>query len=381
VTPKAARSLAMIAITAAIVVIALAAVWLLEWVEVTKYTGFRGAAAINPLLACERMLEELGVRATSSPHLGPLPGTDAALILRDSGRFHGPETTQRLLDWSAAGGNLVLLFPGDARFLDAIEDDLEAERFRVPLAERFGFECVLDEVSAGLVEVDLGGQPLEVSLPGRFSIADTLGVADVVVGEPLRARLLSAPHGLGRVSLVADDTWATNAELGEHDHARLIVELVQLEGRRASTLIVFGERPPGLLALLADHAAMFLVAGACTTALYLWHAGARFGPLLPEHSTDRREFAEHIAASGEFLWRHKASRALLAGPREELRRRIAVARPAWGELELPALAAELSTLARIEPERARRALEPSQTDDPATFAALVRDLNTMKDSL
>ncbi|MCC7015448.1 MAG: hypothetical protein IT454_23010 [Planctomycetes bacterium] len=352
-----------------------------ELVDETEDIGYRGEAARNPLLAAERLLTRMGMRASSSPALGPLPDVDSCLFLRDSGRFMSRDTAARLLEWCERGGHLIALFPGDLPFQESIEDDLEEGRFVMPLADALGIACVLDDTSGEIESLDLDQGPLALRLPGRFVFEDLESAADIVVGDPLRARLLSVPRGLGRVTLVADDRWATNAELGEHDHARALWQLATLEGQRERALVIFGERAAGLFSLVWEHGWPFVVSGLLALALALWRAAARFGPLLPELSTDRRDFSEHVVAAGGFLWRHRASATLLAAPREELRRRIQLTRPDWSELPASELAAHLAPLAAFDEARVRRALELHETDQAAEFVAVVRDLQELRKAL
>lgn len=380
-SPRAKRWSIGLAISALVATIAVLASFLLEWTERTIEGDYRGEAALNPLLAAERTLTELGLPTTSAPSLGALPPDDAVLILRDSGRFMSPRDIERLLAWCASGGNLVLLFPGDSDLLDQIEDDLEQSRFEMPLAKAFDVACVLDSASEGVQTIDLGAGELELDLPSRFAFEDELGKADLTIGDPLLARLLSFEHGLGRATLVADDRWASNRQLGERDHARLLWELCNVEGERTGAVIVFGEEPPGLFALIWKHGWTVVLSGALLTALILWRAGARFGPRLPELSHDRRDFSEHVTASGEFLWRHGASAALLAAPQMELRRRIAVARPDWSSLGVRELAERLAEHCALDVDTIGRVLQTTQTQDAAQFVAVVRDLETLRKAL
>jgi hypothetical protein len=251
----------------------------------------------------------------------------------------------------------------------------------MPLAEALGVHCVLHEPADGVWTVELGAGELEIALPGRMAFENTLGTADIVVGEDMSARLLSFERGLGRVTLVADDSWATNAELLDHDHAEVLWQLATLEGQRTRATIVFGEQPPGLLHLAWEHGSAAVIASAIVLVLLLWRAGSRLGPLLPELSHDRRDFSEHVVASAEFLWRHRASRALLAAPRTDLRRRIGIVRPDWSDLEPRALSERIAAETGLDAASVERALATPETTDPAQFVAAVRTLQSARKAL
>ena len=378
------RSTLVLAWTAVALVVIAGGAWIasnLRWVEQVRDHGFRGEARRNPLLACERLFSAMGLPASSRPYVGALPPNDHALVLRNTGRFLAPATIERLLAWVEAGGNLVMLFPSDDDLMEQVEDDLEAGRFELPVARELGVNCLLDNAPEGVVRVDLGRGEVEIALPGRFAFEDALGQADLVVGEALRARLLSFVRGLGRVTLVADDTWATNDRIAERDHARAMWQLANLEGARAGATIVFSEKPPGLLLLLAKHGWMVIASLAAFLVVYLWRIGSRFGPPVPDPPRGRRDFSEHVVASSEFLWRHGASSALLAAPRSELRRQIGLTRHDLADADRSKLVEALALVSELPPERVGRALDLPRTTSASEFTELVRDLSSMRKSL
>jgi hypothetical protein len=144
---------------------------------------------------------------------------------------------------------------------------------------------------------------------------------------------------------------------------------------------VAGEDAPGLLTLLARNAWMVLVSLGVLIAIWLWKSGARFGPMLPERSRDVRDFAEHVAASAEFLWRHAAANVLLAAPRTELRRRIQLFRPDLAELEPAALERELAQIGALDVDAVHEALHLENTRHAHQFTRVVRNLATLRQKL
>jgi hypothetical protein len=137
-----------------------------------------------------------------------------------------------------------------------------------------------------------------------------------------------------------------------------------------------------LLALLWEHGWAAIVGASALLALVLWRNAFVAGPKLPELLRERRDFSEHVRASGEFLWRVGQSQRLLDGPRGELRRRIGLVRPEWlghGEKEL---ADALAGVSGLSVARVRAALGAQDIrDDKARFTEIVRDLETVRRSL
>jgi hypothetical protein len=128
----------------------------LEWVETPIEIGPSGEARLNPLYACEKLFDELGLPAQSVAYLGAPPAEDHVMVLRNTGRYLAPPVIERLIAWIERGGNLILLFPSSSELLDEIEDDLDEGRFELPIARELGVNCILDEGEKGLLHVDLG---------------------------------------------------------------------------------------------------------------------------------------------------------------------------------------------------------------------------------
>jgi hypothetical protein len=158
-------------------------------------------------------------------------------------------------------------------------------------------------------------------------------------------------------------------------------QLAHLEGARAGASIVFSESPPGFVLLLVEHGWMVIASLALFLLVWLWRIGSRFGPLLSDPPRDRRDFSEHVIAASEFLWRNGASSALLAAPRQEIRRTIGLRRPDLADLESPQLAERLAQIADMPRSRVERALELAATRNESEFTQIVRDLESLRRAL
>jgi hypothetical protein len=396
-----------------------------------REVGLRGEAARNRLLALERMLGELGVACEARANLVEIPAQPGVMFWRASGRFAAPVMLERLDQWVQRGSHLIVLLPGEGRAYEQIHDDVEAGRFRVPIASSLGLECgvvaddeddefysnvdaedegaeevessevdALEELVKGVLgktsaearevrfEFDLGFGPRNVRMDGAFVLADTTRLADFALPDVDGAQVASFAHGEGRLSVVTSDVWARNLELGELDHARFAWDLARLDGEPERVWIVRGEQPAGLLSTLVRYAWAVLVSVGVAIALGIWRSAARFGPPIPDslepagdgRLAGRRDFSEHIAASAEYLARIGARRELLAAPRRRVAKRLQRLRPEWTELEASERLARLAESSGLEPERIRAALN----DDPrgaAAFVRAVRDLEHLRKHL
>lgn len=381
---RASSIRAWVAALSVLAVLGLAAfvVYGIGFVEYEADVGYRGEARRNPMLAAERTLERLGHDVESSLYLGALPETDALLVLRQSGRFLSPFDVDRLLEWVGLGGHLSVLFPGDAEFEDALENDVAEERLSHPILDALQLGVRLDPSAEREIQVDFGRGLRRVKFAGRMSLVDEQAMSDVYSGDAMLARVLSVEHGYGRITLFVGDDWATNAEFGELDHAYILDDLASFDGERRQVRFVLGERPPGLLALVWEHGWTAVLSLAALVALVLWRRSFALGPRLPELPSGRRDFSEHLRATGEFLWRHRLSTALLEAPRTALRSRVASTRPEWLAQGDSALVAGLAAHVGLERQRVARALDAEVADrDAVGFTEIVRDLETMRRSL
>lgn len=88
-----------------------------HWEEVEKVTGYRGKARVNPFLAAERVLDELGHDAERKLHLSKMPDYDAVMFLSAEGGLSEGRTKQ-VLDWVEGGGHLIYCLGGTRSYND-----------------------------------------------------------------------------------------------------------------------------------------------------------------------------------------------------------------------------------------------------------------------
>jgi len=358
--------------------------WLIsraEWRPRDVEVGLRGEARRNPLLALERMFGELGVPTQASESLLAVPDGRGVLFWRASGRFAPPGLLRELSAWARAGNHVVLVAPSSGMAYDQIIDDIEAGRFEPPLLASFDAEFALSEEAAYDLELDLGQGPRHVWIEGEIVVSDPSQRSDFAFPDAESARVVSWRDEAGRVSVVAGDEWLENLELGWRDHATLAWELASLDGPPQKVWIARGERPPGLLKTLFELAWPALVSVALLTALALWRAAARLGPVLPDEPLARRDFSEHIEAAAEFQLRVGARRELLAAPRRRLARRIAQRQPEFAALSPQERAEQLAERSGLSVERVAVLLDQGQLNAASEFTRAVKDLEGIRKRL
>ncbi len=118
-----------------------------HWEQVEKTKGYQGKARVNPFLAAQRLLEELGHMPERRLNLGILPDTDAVIILSGEGGVSEGRARQ-LTNWVRDGGHLIYCLSGCRAYNDhasglelgmaMLENVLEQEGD--PLLDEFGIE-------------------------------------------------------------------------------------------------------------------------------------------------------------------------------------------------------------------------------------------------
>ncbi|HEX5041730.1 MAG TPA: DUF4350 domain-containing protein [Candidatus Polarisedimenticolaceae bacterium] len=354
--------------------------------------GLQGEARTNPLLAAERFLRQMGIPARSSG-LSVLPGADHALLLTLPGHGLDVARRRRLLDWVRAGGHVVATATGPG----TTWSDLAAD----PLLEACGVAGVPVD-PARVDEADLGGIPSAFTRRGERKIAvagekrplHVLVRTDVALqsrtdtsprwlldSDHRNPAAVTCPLGRGRVTVLADLIFTTNAELGERDHARLLWRLVTLDGTPAGVWLVREDHGPSLAGLVFGRGLPLVVALGLLGLAAAVRAGVRFGPPLPLPPRGRRSLLEHVEAVGALLWRTRRADVLLSASRTDLLARASRRRPALARLAPDARAAALARATGVPPRALREALEDPLPDTADAFVQAVHTLQDVRRKL
>ncbi len=281
------------------------------------YTGYGEEARRNPFYTAERLLARLGLTVHGVRRLRDLPETlppsDTLLVAIPTYALSAG-AAQRLLDWVAAGGHLLIgvqheYTPGEG--LDHVLNRLQisSRRAEAPLYEPVA------------VALNAAPSPLSVRFRSDLRLND--------------AFWLSLRWGQGRVTLLSDLGLFANDRLSDHDHADFLWALVQHHPGGAVWL-QYRALTPSLAQLLWQHGWMPLLGLLLTLLAALWRSSQRLGPLLVAHSAEQRRLGEHLRASSRFLWRHGAGPLLLHAARHYTLLRLQ-RRPSSAALETHAL--------------------------------------------
>ncbi len=367
-------------------------VWFTSCEKQTRsvYTGLQGEARANPYLAAQRLLEAMGrdVHAIDGVDaLDPLPAPNSTLIVPVDRTVLPAERSLQLREWAERGGHLVVvtwsLWDDEERTPDPVVDPLGIEQYMWPPEGRGG--DLDSEAPPELAALAVSGRvkPLRIAFDPQYYLLQAEGSpeAQLVAGDANGMHLLTVRAGAGRVTVLTDDAFLSNTDIGSHDHAELVWRLARLEGRAGSVWMVWNTRYPGAWELLLENAWMVLVSLATALAAWLWWRAPRFGPIRPDPPPHRRRLMEHIEAAGRFGLRDGAERALVEAVRTALRERIAARHPGWLGLVPAELHARLAETTGVERKRIDSALSYREERGEERFARRITTLESIRKGL
>jgi len=280
----------------------------------------------NPLLAAERFLGRIGRAAQSvsgRDRLLRLPPPGDALLVNRFIAHLPPEREDALEQWLQQGGHLIVTAvrewdeesgSGGNRFLD---------RFGVRL--QVGACGCPDEEPDDTADADSGdraesGDTLEVAVAGRAAplrvafdqerlLQDGDGAAAWAVGDEERFHLLQFRVGAGRLTVLSDNGFFHNEQIGEADHALFLADLT--EGANKVWLL-YSSNMPSLVALLWSNQPFLVVSVLVTALLWLGYLTGFSGPRRRPGARSRRNLLEHLDAAAAYAWRIDRAQRLLA---------------------------------------------------------------------
>lgn len=366
-----------IAITLAIVVaiVAVTMWWLAthERVWYDRPLPLEGEATYNDFYAVQQALRAQGVRTEAIPALRGIEtwGARDSLLLGSDTRTLAPPQIDALLDWVGRGGRLLVAT--GARAPSANDELLE----RIGVRSGFANPCY---------PLRGAGKGAPLSCFTGFSIRE--GLRDnfqVALGDEKNGWILArSDWGRGQIEVVGDlDPLRLNNEqilpIAVHAFQRprdadwawqILSPLLQ----GGVLHVVYQSELPPLYALLLRYGWFALLPALLALLGWLWAASQRFGPAAPMPAPDRRALGEHIAASGQYLYREGQVGTLYAPLRrrfdEWLRRRD----PELAALPHPEQIRQLAQRHQLSPQAVEQALHSPLPRQPRAFVAAVQTL-------
>ncbi|MEP7156317.1 MAG: DUF4350 domain-containing protein [Betaproteobacteria bacterium] len=408
-----------------------------ELKEIRYPSSLRGEAVRNNLLAAERFAASLGAQSASGFGFRRLPEGPpgrAVLVLPTLRRTLTVRQRDELMRWIDAGGHLVavaytLESEGDKpdplmtaigvrQVLsdegkkysvprkgeeedDDLDDDRRIKREREARVQRERRALERNRIMRNLLEAgttcpqvrETGSNAplfpatgttmlvcfdawfrLESKDPPLWAVSDGNGV-----------HAITMPRGKGKITILTDYDFMQNDRIAKADHSVFLAALLGFTGagdtNSKAVFFIPREDVTGIVQLTWQYAWPAVLALVAWLLLGLWRAGARFGPLIPARSTVRRSLAEHVRASGEFLWRHGENlhlwRATLARTKRHIERVLPAAAFSGTGRHLEAMAVRSG----IDAKHIERALDSRYTPSAEQFPTIIATLELLRKKL
>lgn len=269
----------------------------------TVYTGLRGEAAWNPLLALQKWLEFRQHPVLSKPLYDSLESSRSQHIILPFGATNlNLQQATALLQQVQEGSSLLLSSDSPMATqsaalwqllgwrIDKLEDvDWEKARQFLPMK--------IDYLGQDFV---LQFKPDQILMP--LPDAPQLGEISFQIEAAYGTHLLLIRYGLGRIILSSDADWISNSDIDEDDHAAWFLTLLQAAAGERFLLVFSGEQT-SLLASIWQNFSLAVILLGVTGGLFIWSRVPRFVPQYQQFLPPRRDFSEHLRQAGRLEWR------------------------------------------------------------------------------
>lgn len=356
--PTSSRIRNVVVTAALVALIAFLAAAVLERREVERDRGFRGPARTNPYFALNELFGALGVPSEAIVGTAVLPPTDHALIVASAER----RSVERLLDWTADGGHLLVV-PAAVAGDDSLIESLGVSLFYEDGADDDDHESMPEYAS------DRPDWP-RLWAWEETEVIHSEGASDASWTVTVR-------HGEGRATIFATGGFLRNDTLEARDHALIAWEALTRDGVPSGVTLVYRDPRPSLLAVLTSRARPLAISLAVLAVVALAAFARRFGPRRAPPERARRHLGEHVQATGDYLWTVGCEDSLIRATREALARHL-------GRGHVPSDAAlgplidRAADTAAVDPAALHVALQTTTMRDRAGFARIIQLFETVR---
>jgi len=348
--------------------------------------GHLGVARFNHFLAASRFLEEMGIDAKSTSSIGDFPDASGGLVLLPYKVANSQGMRERIDRWVGDGGHLIVPVADMPNSLawyvqdrlgkrGALPDDDDDEtNTGTPLLDLFGVEIVERGFFTNNNQVAIRGDLLDLDIDSEVTFkVDRFPRATYSNGDRWQSSFLSMPHGAGRMTLLAEPAPFTNRYIGTNDHARVLYRLAKLENATEAVL-VYNDGGLSFVRMLLRYGWMPLISLAALIVFWLMRNAPRFGPIARPEPEASRQFSEHVAASGKYLWEKGQANELLGPMRRRVRQKLRKRNLGLTLEDGDETEEKIAELTGLPPLRVTEAMSELPIEDSAMFVRVVQTL-------
>ena len=303
--------------------------------------GYVGKARINPYLAAEKYLDQLGWNVESSRTWSNYDNETRMIILPGS-FLRTKGMAIRVLDWVSRGGNLVMTIEGgepDRNDFTELDSGMGVSKG----GDYLGLNHVLEQLGISsthysyqavghnsknrghlsrpweLVKTkeEWGGHSLEFE--GEVGLGIEKG-RNWIPAKDEKSRMVGTNYGSGEVLVLAHARPFRNPYLARADHADFLDHLSGVYGRSGKIVFLYGSSN-SFFGMVWKEGWMVVIAGLVLLFAWLWMRMPRFGPILRDNSIKRQPYGKSLITSARFLWRTGELEHLLRPLRAQLEKK------------------------------------------------------------
>lgn len=353
--------------------------------------GPTAQAKLNTFLAAELFLHKQGIdltRLASVKAFEQLPSESKTVIWLSSRQEMTPRQVERVMQWVAAGGHLIIAAQGrfdqpTGKNGDPILDLLGIEKWNT---QAFIEQADTEDVSPAtphpeLTELWLENEdaPAYLKFDPDWHLHDGHNRAHAWANSGQATHLLQLAHDDGVITVLSDAQLWHNDNLALFDHAWLLWYLTQ-----DSTVSLIQRAPrEGLGKVLSEHFATALVMLVLLAIALIWHAAPRVGPVQEAPPPARRRLTEYLHASASFRWRQGQAAQLLQSLQRDIQQRACMHHPGFDRLGVTDQWQILARLSALPPSDISQAMRPApdKTSNAQAFIRKVQQLQALRNRL
>lgn len=316
---------------AVMAIVIYAVYWFFENFERREYEyreGLSTEARRNPFLAAQRYLNKLEFDAKTVQGrnwiTNPPTGNGALMVNHIGPNLLEPQE-ERLLNWVSRGGQLILIPHRSWVSEDHFTGNRLFERLGIELhirspdeeSEDLDSEHSWDGFKEDIVDVETEGlkDTLNVIFDAYRSLEDTQNRAEWRLAGEHGVHLLEWSHGKGLITILSDNRFMRNTDLGDHDNAWFLSYLLQ---NQKQIWFLHDSRVPSLLLLLWQYAFYPILLMLLAVIFWMWHVSIPLGARIFPQVLIRRNLLEHLDAVASFRWRIDRGEKLVEVSQERL---------------------------------------------------------------
>ena len=388
----------------------------IEFYDETQQSGWSTEALRNSYLAAQQFMARSGIEVTDVDNLSRLDelGSIGTLFFSDANQVQAPRQLEQVIDWLDLGGNVIYAANSVAHDEDLLlktfevdvdwrEFDTDQESEDRSLSETMREYNRQIEEGKSREEIARGFGADEISLT-RISFGDEIGVLEVgfdndkILQHPYindseydadgyrpfswsnsdyGVHMMQFEVGSGLLTIVSDPQVWTSYQIDQHDHAYLLWLLSAAEGNFAILRSVVRD---SIWVLIRRNATELLIAAGLLILVWVWHAGYRFGRLLPRDQSGMRALGEYFSSVSHYLWHRHHGVYLITPLRQQVLRRASMTLAEFSRADEAGQYELMAQRCDLNPGAVVRAFREDNFSE-ATFVQAVRLLKHIEQSL